>query len=138
MSGNAYVQVPSLQITDLKLPADVKGLYELSYNLGWTWNPEARLFFGSIDRASWASYRNPVELLLNVDPHQWETLIQDDAFMANLARARARPRGVPRPADRDLVQQELPRLLRRSDRLLLHGVRASSVACRSTPAVSAS
>lgn len=83
MSGNAYVQVPSLQITDLKLPAEVKGLYDLSYNLAWTWRPQARLFFASIDRASWARYRNPVELLLNVDPQQWETLIHDDTFMAN-------------------------------------------------------
>jgi starch phosphorylase len=84
LSGNEYVQVPSLQIADLKLPAEVKGLYDLSYNLAWTWNPEARLFFASIDRPSWARYRNPVELLLNVDPHQWETLVHDDAFMANL------------------------------------------------------
>ena len=83
MPGIHRVHVPSLQVTDLKLPTEVKGLYDLAYNLAWTWHSPARLLFSSIDRASWARYRNPVELLLNVDPRQWEILIHDDAFMAN-------------------------------------------------------
>ncbi|MDH3744063.1 MAG: alpha-glucan family phosphorylase [Acidobacteriota bacterium] len=74
--------IPSLQVKDLKLPPEVERLQDLAYNLWWTWTPQARRLFASIDRASWGRYRNPIELLLNVDPGHWEALLADDDFMS--------------------------------------------------------
>ncbi len=73
----------TLQVTDLKLPSEVEYLQDLAYNLWWSWTPAALRLFASIDRASWARYRNPIQLLLNADPKQWETLLRDDDFMSS-------------------------------------------------------
>ncbi|WP_121008846.1 DUF3417 domain-containing protein [Hydrogenivirga caldilitoris] len=46
-------------------PEEVKkGLWELAYNLWWTWNPPARELFRSIDPILWKdTNQNPIELL---------------------------------------------------------------------------
>jgi len=28
-----------------------------------------------------AIYRNPVELLINIEPHHWESMLEDDVFL---------------------------------------------------------
>ena len=37
--------------------------------------------FAHIQPGLWAIYRNPVELLINIEPHHWETLLEDDVFL---------------------------------------------------------
>lgn len=79
------IQIPSLQYVDFKLPPELHRLQDLAYNLWWTWNFAARELLSSIDRSTWARYHNPVELLLNIDLSHWETLVQDESFMAKYA-----------------------------------------------------
>ena len=69
------LKLDCLHIGDIELPREVAELYDLAYNLWWTWTPQARKLFARIDSASWAHYRNPVQLLINVDPERWETLV---------------------------------------------------------------
>ncbi len=75
------IPIPSLQGADIELPADIERLYDLAYNLWWTWNPQVRQLFSAIDSESWSRYRNPVELLINVDHSHWESLVENDTFM---------------------------------------------------------
>jgi starch phosphorylase len=67
--------------SDIELPKEVHRLRDLAYNLWWTWDPQARRMFSHIQPGLWAIYRNPVELLINIDPHHWETLLEDDVFL---------------------------------------------------------
>jgi len=62
---------------DIHVPNEVSRLTELAYNLWWTWTPRARRLFASIDKQLWARYRNPVQLLINIEPHAWRNLIED-------------------------------------------------------------
>ena len=68
-------------MADIELPKEVSGLRDLAYNLWWSWNPHARRLFSHINPALWSIYRNPVELLINIEPHHWESLLEDDVFM---------------------------------------------------------
>ncbi len=71
----------SAPLADIELPDEVSHLRDLAYNLWWSWNPQARRMFSHIQPGLWAIYRNPVELLINIDPHHWETLLEDDTFL---------------------------------------------------------
>jgi starch phosphorylase len=68
-------------MADIELPQEVSRLRDLAYNLWWTWNPQARRMFSHIQPGLWAIYRNPVELLINIEPHHWESLLEDDVFL---------------------------------------------------------
>ncbi len=76
------MQIPCLRVADIELPREVSGLYELAYNYWWSWSPRARRLFNSIDPVAWAEYHNPVQMLINVDPSQWEQLLQSETFLA--------------------------------------------------------
>ncbi len=84
--ANRRIKIPCRQVADIELPREVDRLYDLAYNLWWSWMPRARQLFSSIDVESWARYRNPVDLLLNVDRTQWEQLVSSDAFMGSYSR----------------------------------------------------
>ncbi|MBM3860389.1 MAG: glycosyltransferase family 1 protein [Verrucomicrobia bacterium] len=71
----------SAQLADIELPKEVARLRELAYNLWWTWTPHARRMFSHIQPGLWAMYRNPVELLINIEPHHWEQLLEDEIFL---------------------------------------------------------
>ncbi|MCS7048491.1 MAG: alpha-glucan family phosphorylase [Verrucomicrobiae bacterium] len=71
----------SAPLADIELPRQVGGLRDLAYNLWWAWNPHARRLFSHINPSLWAIYRNPVELLINIEPHHWEELLEDEIFM---------------------------------------------------------
>ena len=74
-------EIPCRQLVDIELPTEVAGLHDLAYNLWWAWSSEARLLFSSIDSDAWTRYRNPVQVLLNVEHSRWERLIDNDTFM---------------------------------------------------------
>ena len=77
----ALPQVPYQHVADIELPREVQGLYELAYNLWWTWNPKAIDLFAAIDSRAWSHYHNPVQMLINVERRQWEQLIDNDTFL---------------------------------------------------------
>ncbi len=79
--------VEAVPVADIRVPPEVSRLRDLAYNLWWTWTPRARRFFSMINANLWATYRNPVQLLINIEPHQWERLINDGgAFMSDYRR----------------------------------------------------
>ncbi|RMH19728.1 MAG: alpha-glucan family phosphorylase [Acidobacteria bacterium] len=71
----------TLHVADVELPRELEGLYELAYNLWWTWTPAARDLFAAIDEDTWARYRNPVQLLINLEPRHAYQLLERDDFM---------------------------------------------------------
>ena len=132
------LQVPRLHIADIELPREVKGLYDLAYNLWWTWNPRARELWSADRRRAWALYRNPVQLLINFDRQHWQQKLEDENFRGLYERVmKTFERYL---ADRRHLVRENLRGLARSrpaDRLLLRWSTASTSRCRSTRAVSA-
>jgi starch phosphorylase len=80
------IVIPQHHVADIELPRELEKLYDLAYNLWWTWHRPARQVFASIDAEIYARYRNPVQLLLSVEPAQWEKLLQSDYFLRNAAR----------------------------------------------------
>jgi len=77
--------IRTLHVADIELPNELIGLYELAYNFWWAWNPRARQLFNTIDPVAWSRYRNPVELLINVEPQHWEDLMANESFMTSYA-----------------------------------------------------
>lgn len=75
------MQIPTLNVADIELPKELVKLYDLAYNLYWTWSPRARRLFSAVDSVAWTRYRNPVEMLINVEPHHWENLVSSETFM---------------------------------------------------------
>ncbi len=74
-------------VANIRVPDELSRLPEMVYNLWWSWTPRARRFFSMINANLWATYRNPVQLLINLEPHQWERLINDGgAFMSDYRR----------------------------------------------------
>ncbi len=81
-SSSPYPDIRTLATTDFFLPEEFGRLRELAYNFWWSWTPEARMLFSSISPTLWARYRNPVEVLMQVEPHYWETLQLSNAFQS--------------------------------------------------------
>ncbi len=77
--------IPTLNVADIELPKELVKLYDLAYNLWWTWSPRARRLFSAVEGVAWTRYRNPVEMLINVEPDHWESLIASETFMTTYA-----------------------------------------------------
>ena len=75
------MKIPCLRVADIDLPSVVGELYELAYNFWWSWNPRARRLFDAIDAKAWSEYRNPVQLLINLDRARWEKLLQSETLL---------------------------------------------------------
>ena len=68
------------------IPERLLPLKELSRNLWWVWNTEARELFKSIDEEEWGkSAHNPIVLLENVSYQRFLELEKDKVFMARMA-----------------------------------------------------
>lgn len=76
------LNIPTLHVADIELPRELEKLYELAYNLWWSWSPEATGLFAAIDSASWGLYRNPVQMLINIEPRHWYHLLENEEFLA--------------------------------------------------------
>ncbi len=74
------MEIRTLQIADIELPPEVDRLRELAYDLWWSWSPQATRLFAWIDADHWRRYHNPVQLLINVEPHHWGRLLHDAEF----------------------------------------------------------
>ena len=77
-----FIVVPSI-------PQPLQPLKELSYNLWWSWNPDAVALFRRIDSQLWEDAgHNPVRLLGMASEDRLNELAHDDAFLAHLERVR--------------------------------------------------
>jgi starch phosphorylase len=79
-SARGLLRIPTLQIADIELPEGMERLRDLAYDLWWSWSPQATRLFTWIDPDHWRRYHNPVELLINVEPHHWNRLLSDPEF----------------------------------------------------------
>lgn len=65
------------------LPDRLAGLADVSHNLAWTWNRDARAIFSSIDPQLWTRLRyDPIALLLEVSAERLAQCAADPAFVA--------------------------------------------------------
>jgi starch phosphorylase len=93
------MKISTLQVADIELPPEMERLRDLAYDLWWSWSPQATRLFTWIDPDHWRRYHNPVQLLINVEPHHWGRLLADPEFrrtyegvIQSLDAYRARPR----------------------------------------------
>jgi starch phosphorylase len=64
-----------------QLPGGLTRIEELAHNLWWSWKPEARRLFETIDPTLWRlSHHNPVKLLHDLKPERLAALAGDPAF----------------------------------------------------------
>jgi starch phosphorylase len=101
------MEIRTLQIADIELPPGMERLRDLAYDLWWSWSPQATRLFAWIDPDHWRRYHNPVQLLINVEPHQWARLLGDlefrrayEAVVQALDAYRARARWFAQHAER--------------------------------------
>ncbi|MFR9591272.1 MAG: alpha-glucan family phosphorylase [Rikenellaceae bacterium] len=72
-------------MVEKSFPERLHALEELSRNLWWCWNVEARNLFESIDPALWAKLSgNPIALLDNLSLSRVQELEKDKKFLANM------------------------------------------------------
>jgi starch phosphorylase len=65
------------------LPKRIARLHELSYNLWWTWQPEAARLFGRLDYDLWEHLNhNPIRLLREIEPSRLTQAAGDDDYLA--------------------------------------------------------
>lgn len=79
---------PFRQFTVLPaLPAKLRRLQELAYNIWWSWNLDAVDLFRRLDRDLWESTgHNPVLILGTIAQERLEEVANDDGFIAHLER----------------------------------------------------
>jgi starch phosphorylase len=66
----------------LKLPRRISGLADLSYNLWWSWNMEARDLFKILDRRLWSEVvHNPVKFLQEIPQTSLVAASQNPLFL---------------------------------------------------------
>ncbi len=66
------------------MPARISRLYELAYNLWWSWHPEARALYEKLDPDLWVEAgHNPVRFLSEVQPALLEQAANDAVYLAH-------------------------------------------------------
>jgi starch phosphorylase len=73
------------------IPEKIAGLAELSYNLWWSWHPEARMLFKSLDRPAWKeSVHNPVKMLMDLPREILDEASKDAHYLKHYKRVMSR------------------------------------------------
>lgn len=68
-----------------QLPAKLKKLDELSKNLWWAWNSEAKTIFHDLNKELWhTTGENPVLLLQRLNSEQFEEISKDDVMLERI------------------------------------------------------
>jgi starch phosphorylase len=76
MSDRGTIRFPNL-------PERIKGLADLAYNLWWSWHPQARALFRTLDYPAWhESGHNPVLMLANLTEQVLADVARDPQFLA--------------------------------------------------------
>ena len=64
------------------MPSRINRLYELAYNLWWSWHPEARALYSTLDPDLWEEVgHNPVRFLSEVQPERLEAVANQAAYL---------------------------------------------------------
>jgi starch phosphorylase len=64
------------------MPARISRLYELAYNLWWSWHPEARALYSTLDAELWEQVgHNPVRFLSEVEPYKLEQAAEQAEYL---------------------------------------------------------
>jgi starch phosphorylase len=64
------------------LPQRISRLYDLAYNLWWSWTPEAQALYADLDPELWRKVNhNPVRLLAELDPAKLEAAAEDKSYL---------------------------------------------------------
>src|SRR5690349_181998 len=64
------------------MPARINRLYELAYNLWWSWHPEARALYSVLDPDLWEEIgHNPVHFLSRVEPRFLEKAAENTEYL---------------------------------------------------------
>src|SRR5437773_4813487 len=64
------------------MPARINRLYELAYNLWWSWHPEARALYSTLDPDLWDNVgHNPVRFLSEVQPERLEAAANEAGYL---------------------------------------------------------
>ncbi len=67
------------------IPESIQKLHALAYNFWWSWNPDAKLLFASIDNDTWVDTNyNPVLLIKKLSQEQLQTIAEDEDFTGRL------------------------------------------------------
>ena len=75
---NKFLTKPS----PFDLPKKLARLGELSYNLWWTWQPDAGRLFAKLDRAMWERLNhNPIRMLREIDRARLNEVLDDKDYM---------------------------------------------------------
>ena len=77
------VDIPSLPGVELRIPQAFSRLYDIAYNLWWSWDAMNQLW-RSISPELWTRYRNPVEMLAAVDPATWKALDHSEVYRTSM------------------------------------------------------
>ncbi|MBW7938176.1 MAG: alpha-glucan family phosphorylase, partial [Candidatus Omnitrophica bacterium] len=73
------------------LPTRLARLYDIAYNLWWTWDSEAIELWRRLDFDLWeVVYHNPIRLLGNIPQEKLQALSEDDSFLAHMDRVTSR------------------------------------------------
>ena len=64
------------------MPSRISRLYELAYNLWWSWNPEALTLYRELDPVLWEEAgHNPVRFLTEVQPDYLEQAVHNETYL---------------------------------------------------------
>ncbi|CAA9267983.1 MAG: Glycogen phosphorylase, partial [uncultured Chloroflexia bacterium] len=68
------------------VPSTIQRLYELAYNLWWTWHVEAQALYAELDPELWEQVNhNPVRQLAEVNPERLEAAASDAPYLRRYA-----------------------------------------------------
>jgi len=69
------------------IPEPLRRLYELAYNVRWSWDHETIDLFRRMDRDLWEeTNHNPVKMLGMLSQNKFDALAREDSFLAHLER----------------------------------------------------
>ena len=64
------------------MPSRISRLYELAYNLWWSWHPEALALYKELDPKLWEEVgHNPVRFLTEVQPEHLQQAINNTSYL---------------------------------------------------------
>ncbi|MEW6581888.1 MAG: alpha-glucan family phosphorylase [Actinomycetota bacterium] len=72
--------IPVVPPDELPVPLSFARLYDLAYNLWWSWDPAGRELWAAIDPMSWGRYHNPLPTLHRMNPAAWPSLEASTLF----------------------------------------------------------
>ena len=74
-------QIRTRPTAAIAIPVQFSRLTDIAYNLFWSWHQPTRQLLHMLDPARWDHYRNPIELLIDLEPERWHTLQANPDFI---------------------------------------------------------